>query len=441
MDNWLILASMFPVLFGCMFAGFPVAFTLLALAFAYGVGLFGTAMGHQLLGTMYTVSTSYEYAAIALFVFMGGILEYSGIGAGLFEAINIWTGRVPGGIAISAIVMATIFAATSGIIGAVEVIVGFFAIPAMMKYNYNKGLIAGSICAGGALGTIIPPSIIAVVYAPMANISIGSLLMGMFIPGFILSFSYILYIFLRCLIRPKDGPRLSKEELGRYTLREKLAITVKSFVPPVVLIMLVLGSLLFGFAAPTEAAAIGGAGAVMLTLLYNKLTFEVLTKAVKETAKVTAMIMFIILGGNSFAGVFMARGGGGVVEGIVNTLHLSPMGLVLIFLFIIFLAGFLLDCYSIMLVFVPIMAPLVAKAGIDQIWFGVLFMLLIQTSYITPPMAPSIFYLKGIAPPEITVRDMFKGIVPHVVCQWLVIATVLLLPKLATWLPTIALDR
>ncbi len=158
MDSWLILASMFPVLFGCMFVGFPVAFTLLALAFAYGVGLFGTAMGHQLLGTMYTVSTSYEYAAIALFVFMGGILEYSGIGAGLFEAINIWTGRVPGGIAISAIVMATIFAATSGIIGAVEVIVGFFAIPAMMKYDYNKGLIAGSICAGGALGTIIPPS-------------------------------------------------------------------------------------------------------------------------------------------------------------------------------------------------------------------------------------------------------------------------------------------
>ncbi|MBM3708608.1 MAG: TRAP transporter large permease subunit [Actinobacteria bacterium] len=430
---------MFPILFFCIFMGFPVAFCLMALAFFYGLNTFGWAIGHQILGTVFTVATSYEYAAIPLFVFMGVLLENSGLAGKLFEAINIWTGRIPGGLAIGSIIMCTIFAAASGIIGAVEVVVGIFAIPAMMKHHYNKGLIAGSICAGGALGTIIPPSIVAVIYAPMANISIGGLLIGIVIPGLLLAFSYIMYMLVRCIIRPHDGPRLSREEMARYSIREKMRITLDSLIPPMILIFAVMGSIVFGVAAPTEAAALGALGAVLLCVYNKKFDFKLLIKSTANTATVTTMIMFIIVGGNTFAGIFMAKGGGTLIETFIKTLDLSPMSMALIFLFIAFLAGFVLDCYSIMLVFVPIFAPLVAKAGIDPLWFAVLFMLIIQTSYITPPMAPSIFYLRGIAPPEITMTDMFKGIIPHVLCQWLVIGLVLLYPKLATWLPSIGL--
>jgi tripartite ATP-independent transporter DctM subunit len=441
MENWISIASMFPLLFLGVFMGLPVAFCLLGIAFFFGLSVFGSAIGYQLLGTVYTVSTSYEYAAIPLFVFMGVLLENSGIALQLFESINLWTGRIPGGLAIGAIVMATLFAAASGIIGAVEVVVGYFSIPAMMKYKYNRGIIAGAICSGGALGTIIPPSIIAVVYGPMARVSIGGLFMGIVIPGLILSGSYILYIFLRALLRPNDAPMVSKEEFFKHSPLQKVKITLKSLVPPVFLIAAVLGSIVLGVAAPTEAAALGALGAVILCALNKKFTPEILKKSVIETVKVTAMIMLIIVGGNSFAGVFMAKGGGALIEHFVGGLHLSPFGMMVIFLFICFLAGFVLDCYSVMLVFVPIFAPMIDRAGINPLWFAVLFLLIIQTSYITPPMAPSIFYLRGIAPPEITIEDMFKGIVPHVICQWAVIGLVLLFPVLAIWLPNIALGR
>jgi tripartite ATP-independent transporter DctM subunit len=431
---------MFPALFACIFLGFPVAFSLLALSFLYGLGIFGPAIAHQILGTVFTVCTSYEYAAIPLFVFMGTILEHSGLAGKLFGAINLWTGRIPGGIAVGTIVMATIFAAASGIIGAVEVIVGLFAIPIMLKHNYNKGLIAGTICAGGALGTIIPPSIIAVIYAPMANISIGGLLMGIVFPGLLLSTSYIAYIFGRCVVRPQDGPRLSSEEMARHSLPAKVAITLRSLIPPMVLIFAVMGSIILGLAAPTEAAALGALGSVALCMMYKHFTLKLLKDAVVDVAKVTAMIMFIIVGGNAFAGIFMANGGGSLIDALIQALSLSPIQTVLLFLFIGFIAGFVLDCYSIMLVFVPIFAPVVAKSGVDPMWFAVLFMLIIQTSYITPPMAPSIFYLKGIAPKEITVRHMFSGIIPFVICQLVVLLLVFSFPGLATWLPTRALS-
>jgi len=441
MDQWVSIASMFPLLFLGVFLGVPVAFCLLGIAFFYGLEVFGSAIGYQLIGTVYTVATSYEYAAIPLFVFMGVLLENSGIALKLFEAINLWTGRIPGGLAIGAILMATLFAAASGIIGAVEVIVGYFAIPAMMKYRYNRGIIAGSICSGGALGTIIPPSIIAVVYGPMARVSIGGLFMGIVIPGLILSFSYIIYIFLRSIIRPQDAPKVSQEEFSRFSFQQKIRITLRSLVPPFFLITAVLGSIVLGIAAPTEAAAIGALGATFLCVLNRKLTPPIIRKSVVETVKVTAMIMFIIVGGNSFAGVFMAKGGGGLIEQFVQGLHLTPMGMMMLFLFICFLAGFVLDCYSVILIFVPIFAPLVERAGIDPIWFAVLFLMIIQTSYLTPPMAPSIFYLRGIAPPEITIVDMFKGIIPHVICQWVVIGLILLFPSIATWLPKITLGK
>lgn len=439
MDSYALVISMFPVLFLCIFVGFPVSFCLISLSFFYGIHVFGGAIGHQMLGIIYNVCTSYEYAAVPLFVFMGVILESSGLAERLFKAINMWTGRIPGGLAVGTIVMCTIFAAASGIVGAVEVVVGVLAIPAMLKYGYNKAVIAGSICAGGALGTIIPPSIIAVVYAPMANISVGGLLLGIVFPGLILASTYIVYLLLRCIIRPQDGPRTSKEEHAKYTLKEKLRITAESLLPPVILIFAVMGSLLVGIAAPTEAAALGALGAVLLCAYNRKLTFHILNTSLVNTMMITSMILLIVVGGNSFASVFLTLGGGRLIETFVQSLNLTPLGMAMMFLFICFIAGFILDCFSIMLVFIPIFAPLVVKSGIDPLWFAVLFMLIIQTSYITPPMAPSIFYLKGIAPPEITINDMFMGVIPFIVCQWVAIFIVWFYPPLATWLPSVTL--
>jgi TRAP-type mannitol/chloroaromatic compound transport system permease large subunit len=221
MDNLLVVASMFPVLFFLIFMGFPVSFCFIGLSLFYSLGFFGSAIGMQLVGRVYDVGTNYSYAAIPLFIFMGTLLEHSGIAERLFGAINLWTGRIPGGLAVSTIIMSAIIAAASGIIGAVEVLVGLLAIPAMIKYSYDKGLISGTICAGGALGTIIPPSLVAVVYAPIANVSMGALLIGIIAPGLMLACIYIIYILVRCTIYPEDGPRVSKEEMLKYSFKEK----------------------------------------------------------------------------------------------------------------------------------------------------------------------------------------------------------------------------
>lgn len=436
MENWLIVASMFPLLFLCIFMGFPVSFSLIGLSLFYGLGIFGDVTGLQLYGRVYDVATNYSYAAIPLFIFMGVLLEHSGIAEKLFEAINLWMGRIPGAIAINTVILSTVFAAASGIIGAVEVVVGLLAIPAMMKLSYDKGLISGTICAGGALGTIIPPSIVAIVYAIMANVSIGALFLGIVIPGLMLSSSYIFYITIRCIFRPGDGPRLSREEMSRYSFREKWKITISSLVPPFILIFAVLGSILTGLAAPTEAASLGAFGALVLCICYGRFNLKMLKGSIISTMKTSSMIMFIIVGGTAFSSVFIINGGNTLTENIIGGLDLSPHIMILLFVGITFLMGYILDCFAMILVLVPIFAPLVAKTGLDTLWFAVLFILVIQTSYLTPPIAPSMFYLRGIAPPSITLKHMYVGIMPYIILQCLVIMIVWLVPFLATWLPT-----
>jgi tripartite ATP-independent transporter DctM subunit len=436
MDNLLVVASMFPVLFFLIFMGFPVSFCFIGLSLFYSLGFFGSAIGMQLVGRVYDVGTNYSYAAIPLFIFMGTLLEHSGIAERLFGAINLWTGRIPGGLAVSTIIMSAIIAAASGIIGAVEVLVGLLAIPAMIKYSYDKGLISGTICAGGALGTIIPPSLVAVVYAPIANVSMGALLIGIIAPGLMLACIYIIYILVRCTIYPEDGPRVSKEEMLKYSFKEKMSITLKSLIPPFMLIFAVMGSIIMGLAPPTEAASLGAFGALLLCIVYRKFNLQLLIRSILYTLKTTSMIMFIIVGGIMFSGVFLVNGGQTLIEKAITGLEISPNVMIMLFIALTFLSGFVLDCFSMILVLVPIFAPLVAKAGMDTLWFAVLFMIVIQTSYLTPPMAPSIFYLKGIAPKSITTQHMFKGIAPYIILQCVIIIAVWIFPSLATWLPS-----
>ena len=424
---------MFPALFVLIFLGFPVAFSLIGVAFVFGVITFGDAAFFQFTQKIEDVASNFVLAAVPLFVFMGSMLERSGIAEQLFSAVHLWTRRLPGGLAVGTVVMCIIFAASTGVIGATETVVGLLAIPAMMKYSYSKSLISGTICAGGSLGTIIPPSVVVVVLGPVANVSIGDLMVGMIFPGLILSALYIVYIVALCLIRPEAGPRV--READDVALAEKLIITAKALLPPLVMIFAVLGSIMLGWAAPTEAAAIGAAGAFVLTVLYGRFTLQTFWQAMMKTIIVTSMIMFILMAGSLFTGVYVAAGGMGIMRGLINALEIGPWGLLAVFLALVFIAGFFLEWISILLIFVPLFMPFVLQGGFEPVWFCMLILVMIQTSYLTPPMAPAIFYLRGVAPDSITLMDMYRGVVPFIVIQIITLGIVITFPQTALWLP------
>lgn len=425
---------MFVALLAAIFMGFPVAFALMAIALAFGLLRFGEVAVFQFVSKVDDVANANVLAAVPLFVFMGAMFERSGIADRLFEAIHMWTRRVPGGLAVASVLLCVIFAAASGIIGATESVVGLLSIPIMLRYAYDRGLISGTICAGGSLGTIIPPSVVVIILGPVASVSVGDLFVGMLIPGLLLAALYIAYIVLRCVVRPDDGPRLpAAEEVA--PILQRIAFTARALVPPAVLIVAVLGSIMLGIATPTEAAGVGALGAMLLTLLYGRFGLPLLKETLLRTVQVTAMILTILLGGSMFAGVFVASGGIAATRQLLAAADLGPAGTLAFVLALGFLAGFVLEPISIILIMIPVVMPIIQSLGHDPIWFCILFLVVLQTSYLTPPMAPSIFYLRGIAPPEITLRDMYRGVVPFIVLQVLTLGLVIAFPALALWLP------
>ncbi|MFC0266776.1 TRAP transporter large permease [Kushneria aurantia] len=432
----MIVALMFPALFLLIFLGIPIAFSLILVSVAAGWFSFGPMIFQQLYGSMYSASTNYILSSIPLFVLMGAILEKSGIAKNLFEAIQIWIGRLPGGLAVTTILMAAIFAAASGVVGAVEIMIGLMAIPAMQKYKYNNSVITGTICAGGSLGTIIPPTVIVVVYAALAQISIGALFAAIMIPSGIMVSLFVLYILIRCILRPSDGPAVNDKSLPTIPLSQKITITLKSLLPPLLLMFAVLGSLLGGIASPTEAAAVGVGGATILAVSNKGMTISSLGESLKMTVRITAMILLIVAGGTMFTGIFAVNGGGALVENIAEALGGGSTEVIIFFLLVTFLLGFVLDWTSIVLICVPIFTPIIKSLGIDPIWFATLVLVTIQTSYLTPPMASSIFYLKSIAPKDITYGQMCKGVVPFIIAQLITLAIVAMFPSVATWLPS-----
>ncbi|HKY95485.1 MAG TPA: TRAP transporter large permease subunit [Kiloniellales bacterium] len=436
MDSQTLALLMFPALFLLMFLGFPVAFALMSVAFAFGLmGFKFQALLFQFTQKVDSVASNFVLAAVPLFVFMGSMLERSGIAEKLFEAVHLWTRRLPGGLAIGTVIMCIIFAASTGVIGATEAVVGLLAIPPMLRYGYNKPMICGTICAGGSLGTIIPPSVVVVVLGPVADVSIGDLLVGMVIPGLLLAFSYIVYLFVLCRLKPHYGPRIPRT-LDDPTLRQKLIISAKALVPPLFMIFAVLGSMFFGWAAPTEAAAIGAAASVVLVLCYRRFAWRSFGQALMKTLTVTCMIMLILLAGSLFTGTFVALGGMGTIRALIEGVDIGAWGILALALGVIFAAGFFLEWISIVLIFVPIFLPLVKAFGFDPLWFCMLVLLMIQTSYLTPPMAPAIFYLRGISPPQITIHHMYRGVVPFIVIQLFVAALIIIFPAMALWLPS-----
>lgn len=425
---------MFPALLVLIAIGIPIAFSMFIVALLFGLMRFGDAAMSLFVTKTIDVSSNYVLGAIPLFIFMGAILQGSGVADRLFQAIYMWTRRLPGSLALAAMLMCTVFGAVTGIAGAVETLVGLLALPPMLKHGYDKSLISGTICAGGSLGTAIPPSITVIVLAPIANVSVGDLFAGIMLPGLLMAGLFTAYILIVSWLRPDFAPATPPEG-EQPSFLEKIKVTFVALVPTVALIVTVLGTILAGVATPTEAAACGAFGALVLSALNRKLSFGMVVGALYQTLSITAMIMLIVLAGNIFAAVFYASGGMTEVKTILTDYDIAGWQAIAFVMVLAFLGGFMLDLISIVLILIPIAMPLVVSYGVNEVWFCVLFLIVLQTSYLSPPMAPSIFYLRAIAPTDLRLADMYRGVVPFIVLQVVTFLIVFIFPEVALWLP------
>ncbi len=436
-----------------LFTGYPVAFVLggVALAFGFlgwGFGVFKPIEFFNLLPRIWGgVAENLVLVAVPLFVFMGTMLERSDVAADLLRALQVLLRRLPGGLALAVTLMGTIMAATTGIIGASVVMLTMMALPVMLERRYSHELATGTIAASGTLGILIPPSIMLVIMADLLSISVGNLFLGALFPGLLLSALYLVYIALFATMRPQSAPPLATSE-GPADRAELVALLLRSFLPPTFLIVLVLGSIFAGFATPTEAAAVGAAGTILLAALKGRLSFSVLMEVCERTGLTCAMIFFIFIGATAFSYVFRSLGGDYVVEDLIAASGLDSWGILFLIMAVVFVLGFFFDWVEITLIVLPIFAPLLATLDFgDHVakpeivyWFAILLAVNLQTSFLTPPFGFALFYMKGICPPQVRLGEIYRGIVPFVILQLLGLALCIAFPGLALWLPRTLLD-
>ena len=422
--------------------GFPIAFTLIAMGVGFGFyayytpgqDFFENRVFTLLVQKTFEVTSNDVLTAVPLFLFMGYMVERSNLLDRLFYSLQLAMKNVPGALAVAAMITCALFATATGIVGAVVTLMGLLAFPQMLKSGYDVKFSAGVICAGGCLGIMIPPSILLIVYAATAGISAVKLYAAALFPGFLLAGLYVLYIIARAVINPKLAPKLPKEQTEiPFTVVFTALLT--SFFPLAILILSVLGAILFGLATPSEAAAVGALGSILLAAGYRQLTFERIKEAVYLTARTTAMVCYLFIGSWTFSSVFSYLGGHHVVEQFILSLDMGTIQFLILTQIIIFLLGWPLEWTEIIIIFVPIFLPLLEKFGVDPIFFGILVALNIQTSFNTPPMAMAAYYLKGIAPPHVQLVDIFKGSLPFVSIVVLTMALLYTFPGIALWLP------
>jgi len=430
-----IAISMFAGLLASIFMGFPVSFVLLANAMIFGYIGWGPVVFDLMVSRTYWTMSNDVLVAVPLFVFMGYLLERSAIWDDLFDSLLLAMGALRGSLALTTTIVCSIFAAATGIVGSELTVMGLMALPAMVKRKYDVRLSTGCILAAGTLGILIPPSIMLILYGQIAGLSIARLFAGAIFPGIMLSGLYCIYILIRCYFQPHLGPALSREE--RQVPVSKIILgLLKSFVPPIGLIFCVLGSIMFGIAAPTEAASVGAVGGLILSIAYRKFTFNALREAVYASLKTTSMVLFVAVGASCFTGVFLRLGGGHVMKNFLLSLPLGPMGLLIAILIGIFIAGFFIDWIAILLIFIPIIMPIITELNFNPLWFALVFAVTLQTSFLTPPFAISIFYLKGVSPPEVTLTDIYKGVPYFIGLQIVGLTVCLMFPQIILWLPT-----
>ncbi len=427
---------MLPSLVLAIFLGFPTAFTLMGLGVIFGYIGNGNLVFYLLIQRTYSTMSNEVLISIPLFIFMGYIIERAGILDDLFKSIQLAMGPVRGSLAITTLITSTIFATATGIIGAAVTLMGLLALPAMLRANYDVKLSAGIIAAGGTLGILIPPSILLILYGATAGESVPKLYAAAFIPGLLLSLSYLIFILVRVNLNPKLAPPLPKHERDK-PVTEVLLLLLKSFVPVVALIFAVLGAILFGVATPTEAAAVGVVGGLILAAINRRLTLTALKESVFLTMRSSAMVCWLFVGSAIFAAVFGLLGGDRLIEQFVVGLHLPPTIFLILVLAIVFLLGWPLEWTEIIVIFVPIFLPLLERFSISPLLFGILIALNLQTAFLSPPVAMSAFYLKGVAPKEVSLNQIFAGMYPYMGLQIAVMLLVLLFPDLVYFLPNL----
>ncbi len=435
MSPEITVVLMFATLFTGIFLGFPTAFVLGGVAFLFGAGFMGADIFGLFIARLFGLMKDYTLLAVPLFLFMGVFMEKSGMAERLFNAMHILWGRFRGGLGISTIAISAIFAAATGVVGASEITIGLMALPVMLAKKYNKSMACGAICAGGTLGILIPPSVMIIVYGPIARVSVGKLFLGALLPGILLTVLYMLYIGIRCYLKPEDGPPLPRDE-RQTSVKEKLMILLTSVLPPALIIFSVLGSIFFGVAAVTEAAAVGAVASMLLAASYGRLNFSVVKGACQQTLTITAMIMMIAIGASFFSTVFVAIGGDDVISSMFLQLPMGKWGVLAAIMLLLVFCGMFIDWMGILFIIVPLITPIAAELGFDPVWFAVLVMVNLQISFLTPPFAYSIFYLKGIAPPTIETVDIYRGVMPFVGLQILAIILLIIFPQIITWLPS-----
>ncbi|MCF6119301.1 MULTISPECIES: TRAP transporter large permease subunit [Mesorhizobium] len=464
-----VAVAMLLILLLAIFLGFPVAFTLMALGVAFGYyaylnpgrmwrayeravedgadgwtlaehwvgGFFNNRIFDLFVNQTYSVISNDVLTAIPLFLFMGYIVERANIIERLFGTLYIATRHVPGSMAVAALITCTLFATATGIVGAVVTLMGLLAFPAMLKARYDISYASGVICAGGTLGILIPPSILLIVYGATAGVSVVRMYAAALLPGLLLAGLYLIYVVAKAVLQPQLAPKPTQDEVGHYSVLQISWMLLTSFVPLAVLILAVLGAILFGLATPSEAAAIGALGGVVLAAAYRALTWQRLKESVYLTARTTAMVCWLFVGSATFASVFAYLGGQQLISDFVTGLDMSPLMFLIVAQIIIFILGWPLEWTEIIVIFVPIFLPLLAHFDIDPLFFGVLVAVNLQTAFLSPPMAMSAYYLKGISPPHVQLSDIFRGMMPYMLIVILCMVIIYIFPQIVYGLPNL----
>ena len=418
---------LFGLAFIVLLIGFSVAFSFGGVALFYAMVTDSMDLFRMMPYRIWSLMTNITLMAVPLFIMMGIILQKSGMAERLLESMGTLFGRVRGGVAVSTVVVGAILAASTGVVGASVVAMAVIALPVMLKYKYDPKLAAGTICASGTLGQIIPPSIVLIILGEVLQVPVGDLFQAAALPGFCLALIYIVYILVIAFVRPSIAPALPPDE---RSLMQRYGEAFKAILPPLVLIVLVLGSIFRGLATPTESAAVGVVGAVVLTAVYRRFSFRMLFDAARETVKVTAMIFMILIGATAFSMVFSFTGGEEAVATFLTNLPGGEWGFLIISMLAIMLLGFFIDFVEISYIVVPILAPIAVGYGLDPVWFGILIALNLQTSFLTPPFGFALFYLKGAAPDALTTGQIYRGVTPFIALQVVVLLAVLFVPEL-----------
>lgn len=433
--SMILVGAMFVLLVIGLVTGQELAFVLGGIGILVGVFAFGDSGVSIAMTKVYDQLLSYNMVAIPMFILMANFLTHSAVAEGLFESMRYLLGPLKGGLGVAVILVSTVFAATTGIVGASVVTMGMLSLPVLMKSKYDPSLATGLVCGGGSLGILIPPSIMLVTLGSYAQVPVGRLFAACIVPGLILAGSYVIYTLIDCHIHPTHGPAMTESELAAMPMKDRIKGAIINMVPPLLLIVGVLGSIFAGVATPTEASAIGALVALILTVFYKQFSIKMLIASVFDTARTCAMVFIILAGGAAFTGIFMALDGDIIIMNLLASWGLGKWGCIAILFVLVFILGCFLDWLGIVMMVMPVFLPIMDNFGVDRVWLCGIVAVLMQTCFMTPPFGYALFFVKGILPPGVKMSQVYKGVIPFIICVLTVVVLCCVFPGLLTYLP------